>query len=68
MTKILVTGGSGFIGQHLVSTLVGRGRQVRVLDIRSPNFALPQVEYVAGSVAAQTVIGENYVGLPFEED
>ena len=27
-----------------------------------------ELEYVAGSVAAQTVIGENYVGLPFEED
>jgi len=50
MTRILVTGGSGFIGQQLVSTLVGRGRQVRVLDIRSPIFAVPEVEYVAGSV------------------
>jgi dihydroflavonol-4-reductase len=56
MTKILVTGGSGFIGQHLVSTLVGRGRQVRVLDIRSPNFALPQVEYVAGSVLDPSLV------------
>ena len=27
-----------------------------------------ELEYVAGSVAARTVIGENYVGLPFEED
>src|SRR4029078_4268648 len=50
MTRILVTGGRGFIGQQLVSTLVGRGRRVRVLDIRSPIFAVPEVEYVAGSV------------------
>jgi len=27
-----------------------------------------ELEYVAGSVAARTTIGENYVGLPFEED
>jgi dihydroflavonol-4-reductase len=56
MTKILVTGGSGFIGQHLVSTLVGRGRQVRVLDIRPPMFALPEVDYVAGSVLDPSLI------------
>jgi p-hydroxybenzoate 3-monooxygenase len=27
-----------------------------------------ELEYIAGSVAARTTIGENYVGLPFEED
>jgi p-hydroxybenzoate 3-monooxygenase len=27
-----------------------------------------ELEYAAGSVAARTTIGENYVGLPFEED
>jgi p-hydroxybenzoate 3-monooxygenase len=27
-----------------------------------------ELEYIAGSLAARTGIGENYVGLPFEED
>jgi dihydroflavonol-4-reductase len=50
MTRVLVTGGTGFIGQHLVSALAAHGRQIRVLDIRPAACALPDVEYIAGSV------------------
>jgi UDP-glucose 4-epimerase len=32
MTKILITGGAGFIGSHLADVLVGRGDEVVVLD------------------------------------
>ena len=32
MSKVLVTGGAGFIGSHLVDSLIAKGHQVRILD------------------------------------
>jgi p-hydroxybenzoate 3-monooxygenase len=29
---------------------------------------LAELEYIAGSQAAATIIAENYIGLPFEDD
>ncbi len=58
MTRALVTGGSGFIGQHLVSELVARGLKVRVLDVLLPTRALPDVDYVQGSVLDSRLVQE----------
>ena len=50
MRQALVTGGSGFIGQHLVATLLAHGRRVRILDLRPPRYAATAVQYVQGSI------------------
>jgi nucleoside-diphosphate-sugar epimerase len=71
--NVLVTGGSGFIGQYLVSALVARGERVRVLDVRCPTHMAAEVQYVEGSVldanavrAAVTGVDQVYhlAGLP----
>jgi dihydroflavonol-4-reductase len=46
----LVTGGSGFLGQYLVSALAARGHAVRIFDRAPPVRLPPRAEFVQGSV------------------
>ena len=64
LRHILVTGGAGYIGSHLVDALVAREYQVTVLDIlepqvhrsgRWPSYANPKAQYVQGDVRDRAV-------------
>jgi UDP-glucose 4-epimerase len=57
---ILVTGGAGYIGSHMVYALIDAGESVVVLDNLSTGFewVLPKtVQLVAGETGDQTLIG-----------
>ena len=58
--RVLVTGGSGFIGRHVVSALAAAGAQVRVVDLQAhPD---PEVEVVRGDIADPEVIEAAFDG------
>ena len=64
MRDILVTGGAGYIGSHLVDALVRRDYRVTVLDNLEPqvhrsgtwpSYANPKAQYVRGDVRDRSV-------------
>ena len=56
---VLVTGGAGYIGSHMVLALVDAGEEVVVLDDLSTGFARavhPKARFVQGDVADETLV------------
>ena len=64
MSKLLVTGGAGFIGSHLIDMLVAEGHSVIVLDDLSTgrhgnlrqHAGNPQVEFILGSILNEGLV------------
>jgi len=65
--RILVCGGGGFIGSHLVNKLKKEGHWVRVCDLKYPEFSRTQADsFIVGDLCNQDVcnilfrVGEEY--------
>jgi UDP-glucose 4-epimerase len=56
--RVLVTGGNGFIGSHVVDALIAAGQDVSVLDVYQERYRppLPGVRYFKGSFGDANVV------------
>ncbi|MGA2082524.1 MAG: UDP-glucose 4-epimerase GalE [Holophaga sp.] len=67
-TSILVTGGAGYIGSHVVQRLVERGFDVTVLDnlCKGHREAVhPSANFVQGDCGDKEILGRIFTGRPF---
>ena len=68
LSPVLITGGAGFIGSHLVDALLAEGRRVRVLDNLSmgkrANLPLdnPRLQFIEGDVADAVLVDQAVAG------
>jgi nucleoside-diphosphate-sugar epimerase len=63
-SKILVTGGGGFVGAPTVRALIAAGAQVRVLDaVRSPRLEGLDCEIVIGDITDAELVGSCCAGV-----
>lgn len=61
--KILVLGGSGFLGRHIVNRMLDEGHQVRVLDRQADKLGLAEVETVNADFSDTMILSEALVGV-----
>jgi 2-alkyl-3-oxoalkanoate reductase len=66
MTEILVTGGNGFLGRHVVKALLGGGKSVRVLALCSEDTSsleLQGVDVYRGDIRDPEAVGAAMAGV-----
>jgi len=65
MKKILVIGGSGFLGSHVADDLSNRGYEVTIFDVQKSKFLRKDQKMVLGSILDAQLLEKNIKGKKF---
>src|SRR6202158_5712394 len=73
MSRVLVTGGAGFIGSHTVDHLLAKGYEVRILDnlqprvhpLGTPGYLPAEAELITGDVNNRSTMVRALEGVDF---
>ena len=71
MSKVLVTGGSGFIGSHIVDLLLNKGHEVKILDNLQkpvhldgiPSYVPKEAEFILGDIKSKDDVDKALQGV-----
>jgi|TARA_B100000959_G_C14956689_1_gene614050 UDP-glucose 4-epimerase len=65
MDKVVVLGGSGFIGSHIADCLSDRGYQVTIFDRTESSYLRPDQNMVIGDILDTDLLGRTIKGAEF---
>jgi UDP-glucose 4-epimerase len=60
--KIIVFGGSGFLGSHVADALTAAGHEVTIFDLRQSEFLQPSQKMVIGDILDEKLVREAIAG------
>ena len=61
--KVLVFGGSGFLGSYVVDALVKRGHEVAVYDLKKGVYSNKNVHYITGDILDEEHVSQSVKGV-----
>jgi UDP-glucose 4-epimerase len=63
--RILIIGGSGFIGRHLIERLLTYNYKLRVLDIVKPLWLNHEIEFIEGSFTSEFLLEDAVTNVDY---
>lgn len=63
--KVVVFGGSGFLGSHIADTLTEHGYKVKIFDIKESPYIKPEQEMVVGDILDQEKVNQALEGCRY---
>ena len=59
MSKVLVIGGSGFLGSHVSDVLTNKGHEVYIFDLVKSKYLLPNQKMIIGDILNKDLIDQS---------